>query len=75
MFQVTNTICEQRELAPHGWWAGKDSNLRRHKPADLQSAPFGRLGTDPTWLKCTAELFCRRAVIRCGVRNRPSGTP
>ena len=29
------------------WWAGKDSNLRRHKPADLQSAPFGRLGTDP----------------------------
>jgi uncharacterized protein YajQ (UPF0234 family) len=30
------------------WWAGKDSNLRRHTPADLQSAPFGRLGTDPT---------------------------
>jgi len=27
------------------------------------------LGTDPTWLKCTAELFCRRAVIRCRVRN------
>src|SRR5512140_3063923 len=23
------------------WWAGKDSNLGRHKPADLQSAPFG----------------------------------
>ena len=33
------------------WWAGKDSNLRRHKPADLQSAPFGRLGTDPQALK------------------------
>jgi hypothetical protein len=29
------------------WWAGKDSNLRRQMPADLQSAPFGRLGTDP----------------------------
>src|SRR5450830_334712 len=28
------------------WW-GKDSNLRRHKPADLQSAPVGRLGTPP----------------------------
>ena len=28
-------------------WAGKDSNLRRQMPADLQSAPFGRLGTDP----------------------------
>ena len=33
--------------SPLSWWAGKDSNLRRHKPADLQSAPFGRLGTDP----------------------------
>ena len=33
------------------WWAGKDSNLRRHKPADLQSAPFGRLGTDPQGIK------------------------
>ena len=29
-------------------WAGKDSNLRRQLPADLQSAPFGRLGTDPS---------------------------
>ena len=28
-------------------WAGKDLNLRRHSPADLQSAPFGRSGTDP----------------------------
>ena len=31
----------------HGWWRGKDSNLRRRKPADLQSAPVGRLGTPP----------------------------
>src|SRR5690606_26624368 len=29
------------------WWRGKDSNLRRLTPADLQSAPFGRLGTPP----------------------------
>ena len=29
------------------WWAGKDLNLGRHKPADLQSAPFGHLGTCP----------------------------
>ena len=33
---------------PHtSWWRGKDSNLRRRKPADLQSAPVGRLGTPP----------------------------
>ncbi len=29
------------------WWAGKVSNLRRHKPADLQSAPFDHFGTCP----------------------------
>src|SRR5581483_2736388 len=28
------------------WW-GKDSNLRRLSPADLQSAPFGHSGTPP----------------------------
>ena len=28
-------------------WAGLDSNQRRHKPADLQSAPFGHFGTYP----------------------------
>jgi hypothetical protein len=28
-------------------WARLDSNQRRHKPADLQSAPFGHFGTRP----------------------------
>jgi hypothetical protein len=28
-------------------WAGLDSNQRRRKPADLQSAPFGHFGTYP----------------------------
>ena len=28
-------------------WAGKDSNLRRRKPTDLQSVPVDRFGTDP----------------------------
>ena len=31
----------------NGLWAVKDSNLRRHAPADLQSAPFGHLGNRP----------------------------
>ena len=42
------------ELLPHNlvhlhtfWWGKKDSNLRRHKSADLQSAPFGRSGISP----------------------------
>ncbi len=28
-------------------WGRLDSNQRRHKPADLQSAPFGHFGTPP----------------------------
>ncbi len=38
------------------WWAGKDLNLGRHKPADLQSAPFGHLGTCPFQLACVCTL-------------------
>ena len=29
------------------WWREVDSNHRRHEPADLQSAPVGRLGICP----------------------------
>ena len=29
------------------WWGGEGLNLRRPKPADLQSAPFDHLGTSP----------------------------
>ena len=29
-------------------WGEQDSNLRRHKPADLQSAPVGHFGISPT---------------------------
>ncbi len=28
-------------------WGRMDSNHRRYKPADLQSAPFGHSGTPP----------------------------
>ena len=36
-----------REL--RGWWREVDSNHRRRKPADLQSAPVGRLGIPPVF--------------------------
>ena len=29
------------------WWQVQDSNLRRRKPTDLQSAPIGRSGNLP----------------------------
>src|SRR6266498_2165345 len=37
---------------PLQWWGGEDSNPRRHTPADLQSAPFGHLGTSPNLPAC-----------------------
>ena len=33
--------------ASEGWWGRKDSNLRSHKTADLQSAPFATRDTPP----------------------------
>src|SRR6185437_14024775 len=38
----------QSQLARVDWWREVDSNHRRRKPADLQSAPVGRLGIPPT---------------------------
>lgn len=35
------------ELLPQFLWAKMDSNHRRRKPADLQSAPFGHSGNHP----------------------------
>src|SRR5260370_23624877 len=34
-------------FASVGWWGRKDSNLRSHKTADLQSAPFATRDTSP----------------------------
>ncbi len=51
-------FCSTIELHPHGllydplplfmsWWRRLDSNQRRRKPTDLQSAPFSHSGTPP----------------------------
>ena len=51
-------FCSTIELHPHRsyvelscdaifWWRGMDSNHRRRKPTDLQSAPFSHSGTPP----------------------------
>ena len=53
------------ELLPHSClsaalpkelWAKMDSNHRRHKPADLQSAPFGHSGIHPRLLRGTSSF-------------------
>ncbi len=59
-------------------WAGKDSNLRRPKPTDLQSVAVDRFATCPhasEWraLSLVHAAHCcavRRAVTRAGDQNR-----
>ena len=38
-------------------WAVMDSNHRRHKPADLQSAPFGHSGNCPVKMRCKDTFY------------------
>ena len=45
---------------PADWWREVDSNHRRRKPADLQSAPVGRLGIPPV---ATPETSKQPAIL------------
>ncbi len=42
-------------LIEESWWGKKDSNLRSHKTADLQSAPFATRDTPPLNINATAR--------------------
>ncbi len=44
-------------------WAQMDSNHRRRKPADLQSAPFGHSGTRPKQNVCFFLGFHNRCCV------------
>src|SRR5215469_18452707 len=50
------------------WWREVDSNHRRRKPADLQSAPVGRLGIPPT-----KNGYCVDWGFACQHLNEPKG--
>ena len=54
------------------WWREVDSNHRRRKPADLQSAPVGRLGIPPENQLSVASLVLLPAPCRShsGARRR-----
>ncbi len=45
-----------------------DSNHRRHKPADLQSAPFGHSGIRPVHKQANGFLLVS-ASCRCRIRT------
>ena len=44
------------------WWRGLDSNQRRRKPTDLQSAPFSHSGTSPQ-RTCDYGVTCRGCQV------------
>src|SRR5262245_45873884 len=58
------------------WW-GKDSNLRRPEPTDLQSVPVGRFGTPPETSRGRRRTTCPRqdsnlyAISGTGPSNQP----
>ena len=60
---------------PGNWWRRLDSNQRRRKPTDLQSAPFSHSGTPPgnreLW-RCRIDLStpCAQNVFRTRRRAR-----
>ena len=43
----TSSKCSLSAGKPVRWWRRLDSNQRRRKPTDLQSAPFSHSGTPP----------------------------
>ena len=45
------------------WWGEEDSNLRRHEPTDLQSAPFGRLGISPEFRGVPPDVYTSRTKL------------
>ena len=54
-------------LALSSKWGEQDSNLRRHTPADLQSAPVGHFGISPNIKKqkpcpCQLSVFSNRSA-------------
>src|SRR5512138_1074631 len=48
-------------FASEGWWGKKDSNLRSHTAADLQSAPFATRDTPPSNNIASPTAWWRRS--------------
>ena len=58
-------------LREASWWGRKDSNLRSHEAADLQSAPFATRDTSPlNSIATTAETAKTRPLMTLKPRTR-----
>ncbi len=63
---------ELRPLALGSQWGEQDSNLRRHKPTDLQSAPVGHFGIPPMSKNSILEPVAGFEPTTGGLQNRCS---
>jgi hypothetical protein len=68
-----NKIAGEMDISPaiSIWWGKKDSNLRSHKTADLQSAPFATRDTPPRRHRTTStETMVARPWMTLKTRAR-----
>jgi hypothetical protein len=57
-------------------WRGLDSNQRRREPADLQSAPFGHLGTPPhALLRLSSRVWLAKSSFHSSRGRRGDSNP
>ena len=58
-------IINNQSERPYQWWKGKDSNLRRQKSADLQSAAINHSATFPKVFTDTLSLYDKILSVVC----------
>ena len=51
-------------MAGWSWWGVADSNHRRRKPTDLQSAPFDRSGNPPRTIPERSKLQAKNWRVK-----------
>ena len=47
LLRLQRLLAAENQVNKNLWWRRLDSNQRRRKPTDLQSAPFSHSGTPP----------------------------
>jgi hypothetical protein len=68
---IPGSFNSQFHILNLAWWAGLDSNQRRRKPADLQSAPVVHFGTDPySATKSSSGVHYTPPSQGCQIQNR-----
>src|SRR5205085_10771255 len=77
---TTRSSLAHRRASCEAWWRRLDSNQRRRKPTDLQSAPFSHSGTPPANLEIyhvcrgSSQLWARESANGARPARPPHGT-